>query len=201
MEIVTQAFLECDPWMYPVMFGAVIIVATVLERTLYLFFTSRINDEAFMTALSKLIREGTLDRALTLAKAASTSVVGEVVFAGLERKTDGTEFVRRAMAEATLRTRPKLRRRLFSLALFGLGTLGIGIYGSMQLGGLEPLTGTPTPLPLGQPMAMAPAMAGAAVGAVAIVAALVYRLRVKQVEDGLARNTERLILMLQNRPR
>jgi hypothetical protein len=192
MDLLQRAMTECGPWLYPVFFGSVVVLAIILERAMLFFFRWNIQVRALLTVVEKLVVAGNIDRALKLARVLGpSSPVGRVVLAGLERVDQGSERARLAMDEAFAQVRPSLHRRLFPLLGLGLATFAAGLLGTYQLGGFAPHPGVPTPLPLAQPMSMAPFMAGAVVGTIATLAfvALFFRVRAIEYDLTLARQT------------
>lgn len=197
MDLLQRAMTECEPWLYPIFFGATVVLAIIIERAVMFFFRWNLQVRAFLAAVEKLVVAGNLDRALKLARVfGPRAPLGRVVLAGLERVNQGTERARLAMDEAFAEVRPSLHRRLFPLLALGLATFAAGLLGTYQLGGFEPHPGAPTPLPLAQPMSMAPLMAGALVGTVATLAFVAFFFRARAIEYDLTLARQTLLRLV-----
>jgi biopolymer transport protein ExbB/TolQ len=173
------------------------VLATLLERAIFLWFRSSIHAEAFLAQIAKLLRAGNTDRAVKLCAVAPTVPLAAMVRAGLERAGAGVSAARTAMQAAIAAAAPGLRRRLNALLASGAVALALGWFGSQQLGGSTlAASAGPPPLPFGQPMSMAPAMAGLAVAIVAGLGWLAFTLKARsllaQLEEARTR-LERLL--------
>ena len=64
MEYIAQAFATGFPWMHAILLTAIIALAIIIERFIFLFFRYNINARAFMAQIQKLIMGNQIDRAI-----------------------------------------------------------------------------------------------------------------------------------------
>ncbi len=91
MDWYTQSFVACAPWSYVLMFGQTMLIAMLIERTLFLTLKARLNERAFMAQIRKLVVSGNRDRAEKLTQAAGNVPIARVCRAGLQALERGRE--------------------------------------------------------------------------------------------------------------
>jgi biopolymer transport protein ExbB/TolQ len=125
---IAVAFHEGGWGMYPILLFLILILAFAVERFVFLFFKARINKEAFISALEKLILQGDVPRAIKLCNA-TEAPMARILKAGLMRANKSDEEVQAAMDEASLREIPKIEKRTQFLAMFGNTAVLAGLLG------------------------------------------------------------------------
>lgn len=111
-------------------FIAIIVLATIAERTIFLLTKFRVNSKELLAQVRKLVQAGNIDRAIKLCEAADVPLL-RVFRAGLMQVNRGEDAVVVAIEEQVMDIEPQVNKRigaLWSLAniatLFGLlGTI------------------------------------------------------------------------------
>jgi biopolymer transport protein ExbB/TolQ len=127
---IAVSFDEGGWGMYPILIFLILIIAFSIERFVFLFFKARINKDAFISALEKLIMEGDVPRAIKLCNA-TEAPMARILKAGLMRANKSDEEVQAAMDEASLREIPKIEKRTSFLAMFGNIAVLAGLLGTV----------------------------------------------------------------------
>lgn len=117
-------------FMYLNILTSVIVIATVVERTVFILTKYRVNSREFLAQIRKLVQAGNLDRAIKLCEAAPLPLL-QVVKAGLTQANRGEEAVVAAIEEKMLDVSPDLNKRIAALwSLANIATL-IGLLGTI----------------------------------------------------------------------
>ena len=129
---VARRWTAGDWGMYPIAICAVVALAIILERVLYLFFRASINKEAFLRGLKKHIYAGDLDKAISYVAGQRSTPLTNVIKAGLMNVPKGEEEVQAALDEASLRETPQLEARTGYLAMLGNAAMLAGLLGTVS---------------------------------------------------------------------
>jgi biopolymer transport protein ExbB len=117
-------------FMYLNILTSVIVIATVVERAVFILTKYRVNSREFLAQIRKLVQAGNLDRAIKLCEAAPLPLL-QVVKAGLTQANRGEEAVVAAIEEKMLDVTPDLNKRIAALwSLANIATL-IGLLGTI----------------------------------------------------------------------
>jgi biopolymer transport protein ExbB/TolQ len=108
----------------------ILILAFSVERFVFLFFKARINKDAFISALEKLILQGDVPRAIKLCNA-TEAPMARILKAGLMKANKSDEEVQASMDEASLREMPRIEKRTSFLAMFGNIAVLAGLLGTV----------------------------------------------------------------------
>jgi len=131
-ENIARRWTAGDWGMYPIAACAVIALAIILERVLYLFFRASINKEGFLRGLKKYIYAGDLDKAINYVAGQKATPLTNVIMAGLMNVPKGDEEVQAALDEASLRETPQLEARTGYLAMLGNAAMLAGLLGTVS---------------------------------------------------------------------
>jgi biopolymer transport protein ExbB len=115
--------------MYLILFWLICSIATIAERSVYLFGAS-INKEVFLATMQKCILAGDIGRAIKLCSAANAPLA-RIVKAGLMKVNRPDAEVQAAMDEAALVELPKIEHRTPLLALFANLAMLCGLFGTV----------------------------------------------------------------------
>jgi biopolymer transport protein ExbB len=115
--------------MWIILFWLVCAIATIAERSVYLFGSS-INKDVFLATMQKCILAGDIAKAVKMCSAANAPLA-RIVQAGLVKVNRPDEEVQAAMDEAALREMPKINRRTGFLALFANLAMLSGLFGTI----------------------------------------------------------------------
>jgi biopolymer transport protein ExbB/TolQ len=117
--------------MHAILLTAIIALAIIIERFIFLFFRYNINARAFMAQVQKLVMGNNIDRAIKLCNAAPNAALARVVKAGLTRANKGEREVHNALEEAALEVVPLVQKRTGSLqAIANIATM-LGLLGTV----------------------------------------------------------------------
>jgi len=112
------------------MIVAIIVLATITERTIFLLSKFRVNSRELLAQVRKLVQAGNIDRAIKLCEAADVPLL-RVFRAGLMQVNRGDEAVVTAIEEQVMDIEPLVTKRIGALwSLANIGTL-IGLLGTI----------------------------------------------------------------------
>lgn len=115
--------------MHLITFWLICGVATIAERTVYLFGAS-VNKDVFLATMQKCILAGDVAKAVKMCSAANAPLA-RIVQAGLVKVNRPDEEVQAAMDEAALIEMPKINKRTGFLALFANLAMLCGLFGTI----------------------------------------------------------------------
>lgn len=155
MDWYFRALQAGTPWSFVLLFGQVVLLAMVIERSVFLVIKARVNTTVFLQALGKLAAAGNADRAVKLTKALDAPV-GRVCRVGLEGLGKGPFLLSDELDRAIAKELPLIRRRLGTIPLLAIGIVAVGVIGSaLQGAGTPNFAEGPLPFGLGEEHALA----------------------------------------------
>ena len=137
MESVIRFFKEGGVWMYPLVVVSAFALAVMIERLFYYYLHCRINAKALLTQITRMVRNGEVEKARQLCARTKTplSAILESALWHFQQQEPDHE-IQNAVDEIALRELPRIQRRTHYLSLFAniatlLGLLGT-IFGLQQ---------------------------------------------------------------------
>jgi biopolymer transport protein ExbB len=125
-------FREGGFWMYPIVAVSAFALAVMIERAIYYYIRSRINAKALLTQVTRLVRNGEVEKARQLCAKMKTPlamIVESALWHYIQHETD--QEIQNAVDEIALRELPRIQRRTHYLSLFAnLATL-LGLLGTI----------------------------------------------------------------------
>jgi biopolymer transport protein ExbB len=109
---------------------SVFVIATIIDRTATLFFIYRIDADAFVNILVKLVKSKNFERAIQYCNSIK-SPVARVCKAGLMKVEKGSLEISTAIDEELMRATPLLEKRIASLWSFANIATLIGLLGTI----------------------------------------------------------------------
>ncbi|MBI2897063.1 MAG: MotA/TolQ/ExbB proton channel family protein [Deltaproteobacteria bacterium] len=117
-------------FMYLNILTSVVVLATIVERVVFILTKYRVNSREFLAQIRKLVQAGNIDRAIKLCEAAPLPLL-QIVKAGLTQANRGEEAVVAAIEERMLDVAPELQKRIAALwSLANIATL-LGLLGTI----------------------------------------------------------------------
>lgn len=137
MEGVIRFFQEGGSWMYPLVVISAFAFAVIAERLFYYYVHCRINAKALLTQITRLVRNGDVEKARQLCaktKSPLSAILESALWHFQQQEPD--HEIQNAVDEIALRELPRIQRRTHYLSLFAniatlLGLLGT-IFGLQQ---------------------------------------------------------------------
>jgi biopolymer transport protein ExbB/TolQ len=118
-------------WMHPISLCAILGLAVLVERFIFLFFRFNINGPQFFNQIQKLVMANNIDRAIKLCNAADKAALARVLKAGLTRANKSESDISAAIEEAILEVGPAVNKRVSMLpAIANIATL-LGLIGTV----------------------------------------------------------------------
>ena len=130
METIRDIFDDGGPFMYPIAFLALVVIAIVAERTYLLFFKTASKRDLFLARMRSLILERNLGKAVQYANQ-EDSPLGRIVKAGLVKVNRSDDHVQAAMDEAALEEIPRIERRTGFLPMLSNVATLMGLLGTI----------------------------------------------------------------------
>lgn len=178
-----------------------IVIAIIIERTIFIMTKYRVNSTEFMAQIRKLVQGGNIDRAIKLCEAAPYPLL-QVVKAGLTQVNRGEEAVIASMDERMSEVVPDLEKRIGSLWSFAniatlvglLGTIS-GLIGSFHaVGTIDDPGERSARLSLGISEAMYNTALGLGIAVLCMVAHLILHGWAKKIKQDM----ERVVMKVEN---
>jgi len=118
-------------WMHAISICAVLGLAVMIERFIFLFFRFNINGAQFFNQIQKLVMANNIDRAIKLCNAADKAALARVMKAGLTRANKSEADIAAAIEEAMLEVSPAITKRISMIAaVANIATL-LGLLGTI----------------------------------------------------------------------
>jgi biopolymer transport protein ExbB len=118
-------------WMHPISLCAILGLAVLVERFIFLFFRFNINGPQFFNQVQKLVMANNIDRAIKLCNAADKAALARVLKAGLTRANKSESDISAAIEEAILEVSPSINKRVSMMpAIANIATL-LGLIGTV----------------------------------------------------------------------
>lgn len=131
MEKVWEFMQDGAPFSFINVAILALVLAIVVERSVFITTKYRVNAHEFMAQIRKLVQAGNIDRAIKLCEAAPLPLL-QVVKSGLTQVNRGEEAVIASMEERMGEVIPELEKRTGSLwSLANIATL-IGLLGTIS---------------------------------------------------------------------
>lgn len=186
MDWYARAIQTQAPWSFLLLFGQVLLVAMLVERSVFLLIKTQVNVTMFLQQIEKLAKAGNIDRAIRLTKAL-TAPAGRVCRVGLEGLGKGPFFLTEELDRAIAAEVPAIYRRIGRIPLVALGVAALGLVAS-ALGGAGTLNASGAgPLPFGLDERYALALVGVPSGIIGLLWSVGLATKAKQVVADLGR--------------
>ncbi len=131
MQQLKEFFEQGGFFMYVNLLCSVIVVALIVDRSLFFLGKGAVNARAFLEQLRKLLTAGQLEKAQRLSQS-SDAPVAQVARAGLAKLKGGEAAVSTAIEEALTDANPELKKRIAVLwSLANIATL-LGLLGTIN---------------------------------------------------------------------
>jgi biopolymer transport protein ExbB/TolQ len=137
MDAVAKFFQEGGAWMYVLAGVSAFAIAVTLERLFYYYVVCRVNAKALLTQVTRLVRNGDVEKARRLCasmKSPLSVILESALWHFIQQESD--QEIQNAVDEVGLRELPRIQRRTHYLSLFAniatlMGLLGT-IFGLQQ---------------------------------------------------------------------
>src|SRR5581483_7694208 len=125
-----EAFKENPTFLSINLVVSAIVVAVIIERTVFQLTRYRVNSKEFFAQVKKLVVSGNIDRAIKLCDAGDYPIL-QLVKAGLTHANKGADEIDAAMSEKIGELKPAVEKRVGALwSLANIATL-IGLLGTV----------------------------------------------------------------------
>ena len=114
MDWLSEVFEKGGPFFIVNTFFLAVVLAIIVERTIYFLGRGHLNAKAFLEQIKRLLAANNVDRAKKLCDATSAPVA-RVAKAGLNRLHRGEAAVAQAMEEAMIEALPEVKARIGAL--------------------------------------------------------------------------------------
>jgi biopolymer transport protein ExbB len=115
--------------MWPILFTSVVIIAIIVERSVYLFRAS-VDKDKLLALLKSQVMSGNVQGAIKVCSGNPTPMT-RIVQAGLMKFNKSDDEVQAAMDEAALRELPKINARTPYLAMLANFAVMAGLFGTI----------------------------------------------------------------------
>lgn len=132
MDSIVLFFKEGGVWMYPLVVVSAFGLAVILERVFYYYVQCRINAKVLLTHITRLVRNGDVEKARQLCAKTKTplSAILESAIWHYQQQEPDNE-IQNAVDEIALRELPRIQHRLHYLSLFANIATLIGLLGTI----------------------------------------------------------------------
>ncbi len=132
MEVFARFFQEGGMWMYILAGVSAFAIAVSLERVIYYYFYCRINAKALLTQITRLIRNGEVEKSRKICariKSPLAHILESALWHFIQNESD--QEIQNAVDEVGLRELPKIQRRTHYLSLFANISTLMGLLGTI----------------------------------------------------------------------
>jgi biopolymer transport protein ExbB/TolQ len=130
LTAISTAFHKGGWGMWPILFTSVLIIALVVERSVYLFRAS-VDKDKLLALLKSQVMSGNVQGAIKVCSGNPTPMT-RIVQAGLMKFNKSDEEVQSAMDEAALRELPRINARTPYLAMLANFAVMAGLLGTIS---------------------------------------------------------------------
>lgn len=130
LKSISEAFHEGGWGMWPILATSIIIIAVVVERTVYLLKAS-VDKDKLLALLKSQVMSGNVQGAIKVCSGNPTPMT-RIVQAGLMKFNKSDHEVQAAMDEAALRELPKIKTRTPYLAMLANFAVMAGLLGTIS---------------------------------------------------------------------
>lgn len=130
LKSISEAFHEGGWGMWPILATSIIIIAIVVERTVYLLKAS-VDKDKLLALLKSQVMSGNVQGAIKVCSGNPTPMT-RIVQAGLMKFNKSDHEVQAAMDEAALRELPKIKTRTPYLAMLANFAVMAGLLGTIS---------------------------------------------------------------------
>ncbi len=132
MEAVAKFFQQGGAWMYVLAGVSAFAIAVMLERMVYYYVHCRVNAKALLTQVTRLVRNGEIEKARKLCakmKSPLPTILEAALWHFMQQETD--QEIQNAVDEVGLRELPRIQRRTHYLSLFANISTLMGLLGTI----------------------------------------------------------------------
>jgi biopolymer transport protein ExbB len=129
LQSISTAFHEGGKGMWPILLTSVVIIALIVERSVYLLRAS-VDKDKLLTLLKSQVMNGNVSGAIKVCSGNPTPMT-RIVQAGLMKFNKSDEEVQAAMDEAALRELPRINTRTPYLAMLSNFAVMAGLLGTI----------------------------------------------------------------------
>lgn len=130
LKSISEAFHEGGWGMWPILATSIIIIAVIIERSVYLFKSS-VDKDKLLQLLKSQVMSGNVQGAIKVCSGNPTPMT-RIVQAGLMKFNKSDDEVQAAMDEAALRELPKINARTPYLAMLSNFAVMAGLLGTIS---------------------------------------------------------------------
>jgi len=132
MDSIVRFFKDGGVWMYPLVAVSAFALAVMLERAFYYYIHCRINAKALLTQITRLVRNGDVEKARQLCARTKTplSAILESALWHFQQQEPDNE-IQNAVDEIALRELPRIQHRIHYLSLFANIATLMGLLGTI----------------------------------------------------------------------
>jgi biopolymer transport protein ExbB len=132
MDEMVRFFKDGGFWLYPLVAISAFAIAVLLERCFYYYIHCRINAKALLTQLTRLVRNGDVEKARQLCAKTKTplSAILESALWHFQQQEPDNE-IQNAVDEIALRELPRIQHRIHYLSLFANISTLLGLLGTV----------------------------------------------------------------------
>jgi biopolymer transport protein ExbB/TolQ len=131
-QTIIRFFQDGGFWMYPIATVLAFSLAISLERAFYYYFHCRVDAKALLTQLTRLVRNGEIEKARQLCakvKSPLAVILESALWHYIQQEPD--HEIQNAVDEVALRELPRIQRRTHYIQLFANMATLVGLLGTI----------------------------------------------------------------------